>query len=729
MPLARRRFRFFGISRRSFVVGAFLFAFLAIPIGIIAVRANFILGKSSEHLKDVTSSSLATTSNFSDYEDFSEYLDVPDIGSVRKSTAFPDKIYMDDGSSPVPTNQWYSSVAFVPTSEPIFALPIAVKMESDGFGVSYPDIVSTADTVFASYMPDIRMTFDRSSLPSIDSYIGNHDDLSVEVVEKSGQDTISRLRITRGSPFIFASFSPNLSFELSVRNQGSIDRVGDDCVLFSESGKYFAFFFSPETMLVNEPSDGKISFRSSSQGADFSIAVLPNPESVEYFRSFAFDPIISTNVSFVESGDRVKSRFSIRTKDGGDTIFSLLPRQVSALDSDAGSADRIPDVSYQSLKGEQIAYLGKEFSFSREVPSLPDHLDIESLPDNDKETLRELVKADVKTEKLTAEDTYFLGKQLFSMANLLDISERLGMTEESNSLKKSLRTELELWRENTFSTADIGGKYFIYDPKIRGIVGEKSSFGSDQFNDHHFHYGYFIFAASILSKYDEEYLLNNESFVNLLVKDIANADRKDQSFPYIRGFDAYEGHSWASGEGVFADGNNQESSSEAVNAWYSIFLWSEATHNDKLREESLYLVSEEMSSALEYWLNIDRNDPKFSNFKHDFVSIVWGGKLDSSTWFSDRIEAKLGIQIIPTSPVSAYLGKDINRVRENLLSDPDLLAPTMFRDYIAFYGSLSDIDTAAKYISGLRHEDIDDADSKSFLEAWIMTRKNAQNQN
>ena len=55
--------------------------------------------------------------------------------------------------------------------------------------------------------------------------------------------------------------------------------------------------------------------------------------------------------------------------------------------------------------------------------------------------------------------------------------------------------------------------------------------------------------------------------VDKLIADIANTQRGDKAFPFLRNFDPYEGHSWASGIGLGEFGNNQESSSEAVAAW------------------------------------------------------------------------------------------------------------------------------------------------------------------
>ena len=40
---------------------------------------------------------------------------------------------------------------------------------------------------------------------------------------------------------------------------------------------------------------------------------------------------------------------------------------------------------------------------------------------------------------------------------------------------------------------------FGYDPDWKGVVGQTAAFGSELFNDHHFHYGYFLYAAAVLA--------------------------------------------------------------------------------------------------------------------------------------------------------------------------------------------------------------------------------------
>ncbi len=65
----------------------------------------------------------------------------------------------------------------------------------------------------------------------------------------------------------------------------------------------------------------------------------------------------------------------------------------------------------------------------------------------------------------------------------------------------------------------------------------------------------------------------NRANIALLTRDIASPVRDDAMFPFLRHFDVYAGHSWVSGQAPFGDGGNEESSSEAVNAWAALILF------------------------------------------------------------------------------------------------------------------------------------------------------------
>lgn len=61
------------------------------------------------------------------------------------------------------------------------------------------------------------------------------------------------------------------------------------------------------------------------------------------------------------------------------------------------------------------------------------------------------------------------------------------------------------------------------------------------------------------------------------------------------------GHSWASGIFPSASGRNQESVSEALNAWYGLALYGMALGDASLRDLGRVMLATEMRSGFKYW--------------------------------------------------------------------------------------------------------------------------------
>ncbi len=157
-----------------------------------------------------------------------------------------------------------------------------------------------------------------------------------------------------------------------------------------------------------------------------------------------------------------------------------------------------------------------------------------------------------------------------------------------------LKSGVEIWLNGTAATL------FTYDNTWGGLVscgclfhGEGCdnvfpncpsysdpglNFGNGFYNDHHFHYGYHIYAAAIVAQYDRDWGRRNFEQVLLYIRDIANPSTKDVYFPLFRQKDWFLGNSWASGIALFGgrpylNGRNQESSSEAIAAYEGIAMF------------------------------------------------------------------------------------------------------------------------------------------------------------
>lgn len=139
----------------------------------------------------------------------------------------------------------------------------------------------------------------------------------------------------------------------------------------------------------------------------------------------------------------------------------------------------------------------------------------------------------------------------------------------------------------------------VYDTIWNGIVSSGSyttgdsgqDFGNTCYNDHHFHYGYFIYTAAVIAYLDPSWLSFNQDWVNALVRDAANPSLEDSLFPFSRMFDWYHGHSFAKGLYESADSKDEESSSEDAFFAYAIKMWGHVSGDASMEARGNLMVS------------------------------------------------------------------------------------------------------------------------------------------
>jgi len=156
--------------------------------------------------------------------------------------------------------------------------------------------------------------------------------------------------------------------------------------------------------------------------------------------------------------------------------------------------------------------------------------------------------------------------------------------------------------------------------------------------------------------YDINFSSQYEPMISLLLKDYLNYDRADDFAPFLRSFDAWAGHSWAHGYGSFADGNNQESSGEALNSWVAGYLFGLTTGNQDLVDAAIYGYTTELYSIKQYWFNYDNDNWRAEYAAQASVAgMIWGGKFDYATWFGANPTFIYGIHWLPTGEyLSSY---------------------------------------------------------------------------
>jgi endo-1,3(4)-beta-glucanase len=280
---------------------------------------------------------------------------------------------------------------------------------------------------------------------------------------------------------------------------------------------------------------------------------------------------------------RTDFEVEVDVKEGTDSTIlqGLLPHQWSRLSGDSPTPN---EYSYQNVRGEIKTLNGNTFSVENKfhgiLPTLP-YLDYYSQGFNPL-SLSEKTKLLENDGLSTWTDSYNEGQMMNRLIQTARIAELTGDTVALNKIIVTIKTRLEDWL-----TANSGEVAFLfyYNQDWSAMIGYPAGHGQDgNINDHHFHWGYFIHAASFMEQFEPGWASQWGEMVNLLVRDAASANRDDSKFPFLRNFSPYAGHCWANGFASFPQGNDQESTSESMQFNSSLIHWGSITGNDSIRD-------------------------------------------------------------------------------------------------------------------------------------------------
>lgn len=205
----------------------------------------------------------------------------------------------------------------------------------------------------------------------------------------------------------------------------------------------------------------------------------------------------------------------------------------------------------------------------------------------------------------------------------------------------------------------------VYDQVWKGVVSGATyrppydpglDFGNTLYNDHHFHYGYFLYTAAVIGYLDPDWLDqgSNKEWVNSLARDFANPVT-DEYFPFQRAFDWFHGHSWAKGLFESGDGKDQESTSEDTFATYALKMWGKIIRDGNMEARANLQLALQARSLRNYFLMTSDNKNQPPSFLQNKVTgILFENKIDHTTYFGANPEYIEGIHMIPLNPTSAY---------------------------------------------------------------------------
>ncbi|KAG0643178.1 endo-1,3(4)-beta-glucanase [Tuber brumale] len=364
----------------------------------------------------------------------------------------------------------------------------------------------------------------------------------------------------------------------------------------------------------------------------------------------------------------------------GQPLVYGLPHHIAALSGD--SRERKTGLMLDSrVNGPMTAVSSADLEMTEDgLPSkITFGLGLEKdIAQSDKDVVKEVIKKEIAEDltALNAEGTYFKGKRLSRSAYIClsawDAIKDEGLTRECLDKVKAAFDPF---------TKNVVNPKLLYDSMFRGIVSDayhtqagmqvekiKADFGNMFYNDHHFHYSYFIQAGAMIAWLDaqidnkasidnkDSWAAKNKDYINTFIRETANPSPGDTKYIPFRNFDWFHGHSWAAGLYEFGDGRNEESSSEDCNYAYGMRLWGAAINDKAIEGRGLMMLGIMRKSMNMYMLTGSQLSVQPQEVKGNFVcGILWENSVDYATWFSPAIEAIHGIHMIPTTPISEYI--------------------------------------------------------------------------
>ncbi|KAF8249610.1 glycoside hydrolase [Wilcoxina mikolae CBS 423.85] len=261
---------------------------------------------------------------------------------------------------------------------------------------------------------------------------------------------------------------------------------------------------------------------------------------------------------------------------------------------------------------------------------------------------------------------YFSGKALAKFAYIcLSTSDILKDIPLTRTCQRKLKAAFSRFADNAQQNG------LVYETSWSGVISEalyktgdpNVDFGSGYYNDHHFHYGYFIQTAAIIAYLERKHfsttgswLAANRAWVNTLVRDVANPSPNDPYFPVFRSFDWYHGHSWAKGLWESFDGKDEESSSEDYNFAYAMKLWGNVNGDAAMEARGNLMLGIMKRSMNNYMLLSTGNTNHPANFVGNKVSgILFENKVEHTTYFGTLPQYIHGVHMLPLTPISPYI--------------------------------------------------------------------------
>lgn len=569
------------------------------------------------------------------------------------------RIYISDSKQgePIPTNDWWTNLLVDTYSGVLWSYPQVVKADGSGIFVAHPNHWSS-DGCEMKY--DTRITVKGRRFRPAEAIADDWSDWGLRMQLADG-DKRMNVTMAQGVPFTWVE-ADGLDLLLNLGG-GAADLSVDGRIIVTNGSDTYGIY-APEGTAFADNGDGDLRVEFADGKSHYlSIAVLPAADAADFYARYASVVPRNTTVDwrYDERSGMMTSTWSIVTEnlDGGaerNVLQGFLPHHYKNSVTDIDFID----YTYATPRGKMRMAAGQRFSTAYKFSGvLPWFAAPKEMPDlgnpYNRERMRQMI-ADYAQKGAFGADTYWGGKGLTQMALYMTFAREMGEEALFEQCRSRLREALEDWL--TYTPGEKSRFFARYD-RWGALVGYDTSYDSDTFNDHHFHYGYFTYAGALLALVDDDFRARYGDMLRLVVKDYANWDRSDKRFPWLRTFTPWSGHSYAGGLGNTGNGNGQESTSESMQGWGGVYLLGVALGDKAMRDAGIFGWVTESKGVAEYWFDRDKENIDRTLYAKPYCSNLTAAGIGWWTWFSGDPVWMHSIQWMPVSPCLDYLSEDL----------------------------------------------------------------------
>ncbi|KIY50828.1 glycoside hydrolase family 81 protein [Fistulina hepatica ATCC 64428] len=600
---------------------------------------------------------------------------VPPGGSVTNDQ--PPNSFFQGFTPPYPTNDWWVGYG-AGNGDAVCAGPFPYETSLTANAIQFGISTSRNTDGVSIHQPtetDWSVGFIEHSGNARDHKAISWDSQSVTLQYFTGSSTLTTYMVP-GSPYLtfaFSSATPKFtsgqgvikSFAGSSLAPGSsYTATGTEFLVVNDIGTYIIYSLSGAIELIATAQDGGSTIiGSTSFTGVLRVVKLNDPSHKTLLDAHAsvYPTAVTTDYDFY--GDTATLRFTWAVVGNAEDLLMLTwPHhriKMQAPDFPGTNA-----LSYLTTKGYMYPALGNVWELKYDLPTItwnaPRSPDSSCIPS----IIAGLEYEIAHLPPIAAPgDFYFFGGHVAMVSRLALIAEEVGRSDLVQPVITYLEAMYAFWFSSSSPTQA------AYETAWGGIINRAGynnvyvDFGNGYYNDHHFHYGYFLAAAAVISKYDANWMDLHRDFFDYFLRDIVNPSRNDPYFPVTRCRDWFAGHSWASGIANGAGSRDQESIGEAVNGYYGALLWSEVSGNTDLKNYARLLIATEQHAAQVYWhlypgtSATDRDQPYPEQSVRNLVTM--GNVMDWQAgawlfWGNQKVQIA-AIQILPVTPINEYM--------------------------------------------------------------------------